>query len=135
VDRAGRFAPLKGSLGRVLSSELAQVIATVAADRTNAAHVWRGPSAAHRISVVRPPEGEPRVLPSHVVDSVPVDDLAPLPAPMRHVAATDDDLHALSASGLVDDDAEVSVRRADGTIARVTIVDGRAVDDSNASNL
>ncbi len=131
VDRTGRFTPLKGSLGRVLSPELAQVITSAAADHTSAFQVWVGPSGAHRINLVRPPEEEPRALPTHVVPRVAVDDFAPLSAPVTRSASTDDDLRALFASGLLEDDVEFSVRRADGTIVRGTILNGEMVDDSD----
>lgn len=89
LDRSGRFAPVKGSLGRVLSADLALFMSMAAADTATASHLWVGPSGAHRVLSIRPPEGEPRVLPAPEVERVAVDDLRPLePLPIRRLPAT-----------------------------------------------
>jgi ATP-dependent helicase/nuclease subunit A len=89
VDRAGRFVPAKGSLGRVLSAELTQFITNAATDSTSASHEWVGPSTTHRVRLIRPPDGDPRVLPQTVIERIPIDDLAPLvPTTTRRMPVT-----------------------------------------------
>jgi ATP-dependent helicase/nuclease subunit A len=81
LDRAGRFAPVKGSLGRVLSPELTQFMTMAASDATSDALPWAGPSAVHRVRLIRPPVAAPRVLPATLVERTSVDDLEPLGPP------------------------------------------------------
>jgi len=56
VNGEGRFAPVKGSLGRLLPPSLQAVIGSGA---RGPAAVWAGPSASHAITIVPPPEPEP----------------------------------------------------------------------------
>lgn len=135
LDRAGRFAPASGSLGRVLSADLAQFIASAGTDTVSASQIWTGPSAAHRVMLIRPPGGEPRVLPETIVDRVIVDDLHPLvptvtrretvpwpldPSRMSEIASEidRDDLRTLL-TGSDDADVDISLRREDGSIVRI----------------
>ncbi|MEW6321290.1 MAG: UvrD-helicase domain-containing protein [Acidobacteriota bacterium] len=88
VGYDGRFAPVKGSLGKVLPASLAAVLGAAAGAGDGAVLAWQGAGADHALRVIAPAE-TPRVLAPRVSERV-ADDFAPLEAveAVARVAAT-----------------------------------------------
>jgi ATP-dependent helicase/nuclease subunit A len=87
----GRFAPAKGSLGRVLPGTMCEVLARAAAPDAGDAIMWTGESATHSFRVLRASGLVQEYAPAVVDASVRVDDFAPLTdrESVRRVAVTE----------------------------------------------